>query len=244
MSLSWEGLDTESFDDTGETVTLGDTNNVTDIVVFEDLIDFDFLFEQASGEVDFFGDGTTVDLDFEDVSLFGSVVELADESVADNSDNGAVLLDSVKVLLEATGLDFLLVLGEGLFLGSVPVLVESSLEFFTEVLSPDSGESSHTTWGVDVADKTDDLHGGSLNNGSSFDDLLFVESGPGTVDFSHDVGHTSLEPDKGGQVWLLRSVVTGERSDSAPGVFGSSSWHETQVSSSWSSEFSVRHTAL
>lgn len=173
--------------------------------------------------------------------FFGSVVELADESVADDSDDRAVLLDSVKVLLECAAFDFFLVLGEALFLASVPVLVESSLEFFTEVLGPDGAESSEASRGVDVADKSHDLHGRGFDDSGGFDDLLFVQSGAGSVDFSKDMCHTGLEADEGGQVRLFGGVISGERSDSSSGMFGSSSWHETKVASSGTDKLSVRH---
>lgn len=173
--------------------------------------------------------------------LFGSVVELADESVADDSDDRAVLLDSVQVLLEGSAFDLFLVFGEALLLASVPVLVESSLEFFTEVLCPDGAEGSETSGGVDVADKSDDLHGRCFDDSGCFDDLFFVQVGAGSVDFSEYMGHTGLEADEGGQVRFFGGVISGEGSDSSSGMFGSSSWHETKVASSGTDKLSVRH---
>jgi len=47
-------FDTVSFDDTLETFTSGDTDNVDHFILVENGVDFDLLFEIAVGEVDFF----------------------------------------------------------------------------------------------------------------------------------------------------------------------------------------------
>lgn len=48
--------------------------------------------------------------------------------------------------------------GEGLLLRLVPVLVESALNLVAQVLSPDGGERSETTWSLNVANKTNSDH--------------------------------------------------------------------------------------
>ena len=63
---------------------------------------------------------------------------------------------------------------EGLLFRSVPVLVESSLEFFTKVRSPDSSEGAKSTGSLDVSNNANDNDGGCLDNGDGFDDLAFV----------------------------------------------------------------------
>lgn len=67
---------------------------------------------------------------------------LADLGVCEDTDNGAVLLDTLELLSDGLALAGVLlsVLGESLLLGSVPVLVEAALEFITEMLSPDGSE--------------------------------------------------------------------------------------------------------
>jgi hypothetical protein len=83
---------------------------------------------------------------------------LADLGVGEDTDDGAVLLDALK--LTGDGGTVLLsvllgVLGEGLLLALVPVLVEAALDLVAQVLSPDSGERAETTGGLDVTDNTD-----------------------------------------------------------------------------------------
>lgn len=53
---------------------------------------------------------------------------------------------------------FLGVLREGLLLALVPVLVEASLEFITEMFGPDGSEGSETAGSLDVANDTNDDH--------------------------------------------------------------------------------------
>jgi len=124
MGLSGESLSTESLGNTSVTLTLGDTEDVDHFVLVEDLGNSDFLFEMLLGEVDLLGDGTTVDLDFEDVSLLLSKVELIQLGVDDDSDDLAIFLNSVKLALDGLFIaPFLGVLGESLLLGVHPVLV-------------------------------------------------------------------------------------------------------------------------
>lgn len=87
-------------------------------VLFEDLVDSDFLFEEIVGELDLLLNSSSIDLDFKDVVLLLSEVEFAHLGVDDNSNDGAVLLDSVKLSLDVLGVlsDLLGVLGESLSL--------------------------------------------------------------------------------------------------------------------------------
>jgi hypothetical protein len=169
VGLSWQSLGSPSGGGTFESLTLGDTDNVEHFVLLEDLADSDFLFELGLGEIDFFSDVlASVDLDFEDVGLLLSEVEVIELGVGDDSDDLArklaetppqvpVFLDSIQ--LSGDGLfifPLLGVLGESLLLGVNPVLVESSLEFSGQVLSPDGGQSSETSGGFNVSDDTSD----------------------------------------------------------------------------------------
>lgn len=129
--------------DTGETVTLGDGDAVDHLVLLEDGRDLDGLLEEAVGELDLVGNGTTVDLDLHEVGLLLLERSLADLGVGQDADDGAVLLDALEVAGDglAVVLGVLLgVLGEGLLLGLVPVLVEAALDLVVEVLSPDGGQ--------------------------------------------------------------------------------------------------------
>jgi len=176
VSLSWESLGSESGGNTFVTFTLSDTENVDHLILVEDLRDSDLLFEVLSGVVNLLGNGTTVDLDFEDVSLLLSKVELVHLSVDDDSDNLTIFLNSIKlagdVLFVAPFLD---VLGESLLLGVHPVFIESSLELSGQVLSPDGGQSSETSWSFDVTNDTTNNNCWSFEDSASFDDFLLVE---------------------------------------------------------------------
>jgi len=124
MGLSGESLGSESGSDTFVTLTLGNTENINHFVLVDDLGDSDFLFEVLLGEIDLLGDGTTVNLDFEDVSLLLSKVKLIELSVDDNSDDLAVFLDSFELSIDVLGVAPLLgILSESLLLGVHPVLV-------------------------------------------------------------------------------------------------------------------------
>lgn len=244
VGLSGQSLGSPSGGGTFESLTLGDTDDVEHFVLLEDLADSDFLFELGLGEIDFLGDVlTTVDLDFEDVSLLLSEVKVIKLGVSDDSDDLAVFLDSIQ--LSGDGLfvfPLLGVLGEGLLLGVDPVLVESSLELSGQVLSPDGGQSSETSGGFDVSDDTSNDDCGGFEDGDTFDDFLLVELGSWLLDFSENVCHTSLEDGESSQVDWLGFIVFREGTDSSSVVLGSLSWEETQGTVSRTFELSVRHS--
>jgi len=56
-----------SFNDTLETFTFGDTDNIHHFILREDGVNFNFFFEIAISEIDLLGGGTSVNLDFENV---------------------------------------------------------------------------------------------------------------------------------------------------------------------------------
>lgn len=245
VGLSWESLDTESADDTFVTFTLGDTEDVDHFVLVEDLGNSDFLLEVLSGEVDLLGDGTSVDLDFEDVSSLLSEVELIHLGVDDNSDNLAVFLDSVEFSGDVLLISPLsTVLGESLLLGVHPVFIESSLELGGQVLGPDGGQSSETSWSFDVTNNTADNDWWGFEDSGGFNDFLLVELRSDLIDISEDVGHTSLEDRESGEVDWLRGIVLWEASNSTSMMSSSLSWEESQGTVSWSFEFSVRHVSV
>jgi len=124
MSLSGKLLGTPSSGDTLVTVTLGDGNDIDDLVLLEDGRNLDLLLKVGSCEFDLVGDGSTVDLDLHEVGLLLLETGLGELGVAEDSNDGTVLLDSLH--LSADGLAVVLtellgVSGESLLLGSVPV---------------------------------------------------------------------------------------------------------------------------
>ena len=201
--------------------------------------------DRSVAEVDL-GSGilSSVDLDFEDVVLLLPVVSHEVHlGVGDDSDNRAVLFDSVELGFELLGVlgDLGVVVREGLLLGVHPVLVESSLGSDVQMVAPDGGEGSEASGGFDVADQTDDSQRRGFDDGDGFDLLLLVQFGLGSVDVSQDVGHASLESTESSEVARLGLVVPGEASYSSSVVSGSSSGHESQVALSGAREFSMRH---
>ena len=124
MGLSGKLLGTPSSGNTFVTVTLGNGDNVDDLVLLEDAGDLNLLLEVGSCEFDLVGDGSTVDLDLHEVGLLLLEAGLGELGVGEDSNDGTVLLDSLH--LSGNGLTVVLrellgVSGEGLLLGSVPV---------------------------------------------------------------------------------------------------------------------------
>ena len=216
VGLSGKAGDTESLNDTGGSLTSGHTNSIDHLELVEDLTNGDFTLELLEGPIDLLGDSATIDLDLEEVGLALSEVELGELSGSEDTDDVAVLLDSLEVSLDGLlGLVVLLValsvLGEGLLLGVLPVLVETASELLGEVLSVDGGESAESSGGLNVTDKTDDLHGGALNDGHRLDDVLLEDLLTLTAFVvTSDVGHASLVAHEGGKVDGLGFVILGE----------------------------------
>jgi len=178
VGLARKSGNSPTFDDTLETVTFGDTDDVDHLVLVEDGSDIDGLLEKVLGEVNLLGDGTSVDLDLHQVSLLLSVSELADLGVGQDSDDGAVLLDLSDIGIDGLVLVLRKILksifGESLLLGLVPVLVETSSDIIAQMLSPHGLEVSDSERSFDVADDTDWDHWGSFNDGDGLDDFLLV----------------------------------------------------------------------
>lgn len=102
---------------------------MTHLILSKDRRSIDSLLEVFLGELDLVGNRTTVDLDLHQVGLFLGKTGLSDLGVCEDTDDGAILGDTFELPLDglSTGFRVLLgVLGEGLFLGSVPVLVEAT----------------------------------------------------------------------------------------------------------------------
>ena len=92
----------------------------------------------------------------------------------------------------------------------LPIFVESSLGLLSNVFSPDSLESSHTSGSVNVADNSNGNHGRSLNDGDGLHDLFLVDLGAGSIHLPDDVGHTSLVAKEGSHVHWLGCIILGE----------------------------------
>jgi hypothetical protein len=118
------GVPTRS--DTLESFALGDADDIDHLVFSEDAIDGQLLFEVVAGEVDLIGDGTAVQLNFDDVRFLLATTQQLLLSVNDHTDDGAVLLDLSQLLfdllLAEIVVPFLAGLGESLLLRLGPVL--------------------------------------------------------------------------------------------------------------------------
>jgi len=243
MGLTREAGNTPTSGDTLVTLTLGNTDDINALVLLEDGVDGDLLFEELGGEVDLVGDGATVDLDLKDVGLLLSLeLGLGDLGVADGADDLAVLLHAGKLRLHLVVLSvLLLVVGEGLVLGLVPVLVEATLALIGQMVGPDGGEGAETGGGLDVADDTDADHRGGLDDGDGLDDLLLVELGAGLLDITEDMSHTGLEAHEGGQVARLGGIIGREGLDLTLVMLGTLAGQETQRAVAGCFEFTMRH---
>lgn len=244
VGLARQLADTKSANASFESETFRDTDHVDDVIGSEDLVDLNFLLEQTVTEVDLVRSSfASVDLDFENVGLALRAVEEFRLSVADQSDNRAVLFNAVE---DDSGVFVVLrslfsVLLEHFLLGSVPVAAESAFEFFREVLSPNGRKRAKAAKGFGVADQTNHSHRRSFDHGDCFNNFLFVEVGSCALNFANDMSHASLEAGKGCQMRRLGVVIFGEGSNSSAVVTSSSFRQESQVSASGFFIFSVGH---
>ncbi len=78
------------------------------------------------------------------------------------------------------------------------------------MFSKDSLEGSETLGCLDVANNANDHHWWRLDDGHSLHSLFLVQLGAQLVDITHNVGHTSLVANEGGQVNRLGWVVFGK----------------------------------
>jgi hypothetical protein len=98
VSLAGKTGDTPTGNDTDVTVTLGSSADVKSLALTEDLLDRNFLLEQTVGEVNLVSDGTTVNLDFHQVSNLLAKSQLLGLGVGQDADDGSVLLDALNLL--------------------------------------------------------------------------------------------------------------------------------------------------
>ena len=229
VGLAGHAGNTESLDDTGGSLTTGNTNSVDHLELVEDLSDGDFTLELLEAPIDLLSDGATVDLDLEEVSLALAEVKLGELGAGEDADDGAVLLYSLKVALDGVlALGILLVslrvVSEGLLLRVLPVLVEAALELIREMLSVDGRKSAEPTGGLNVTDEADDLKRGALDDGDGLNDVLLEDLLTlAAFVVASDVGHASLVTEEGGKVDGLLGVILGESSHTAAVVSCSAS---------------------
>lgn len=208
VSLAGQLGGTPTGGDTGETVTLGDGDDINHLVLLEDGVDIDGLLEEVAGEVNLVGNGATVDLDLHKVGLLLLDGSLADLGVGEDTDDSAVLLDALKLAGDggtgALGVG-LGVLGEGLLLGLVPVLVEATLDLIAQVLSPDGGERAETAGSLDVTDDTD---GNELENRILISVLSLLFSRLSFFFLLDSISHNREKPTGGVSMTVTASTIS------------------------------------
>ena len=243
VGLSSKDGNTPSLNDTSVSVTLGDTNDITHLVLREDGGNWDLLLKELSAEINLIRDGTTVDLDLNNVSLLLTNLALRNLSVHDSSDDLAVLLGSGNLSSHLVVISVSLsILSEGLLLGLVPALVEASSALIRQMLSPDGGQSTETVWCLGVTNETNANHWWGLEDSDSFSNLLLVELGTGLLNVTEDVSHTSLVTHESGQMAWLGLIILREGLDLTLEVLGSLSWEETKGTATWMLELTMRHS--
>lgn len=236
-----EMFNSESLDDSLESFTFGNSQNIQHFIGLENRVNSDFFFEKVISEINFSGDVSSVNLDFNNVIFLLSKIEEIHLGGGENSNNGTIFLDSVKLDINGSarfGI-FGLIFRESLLFGGHPVFIESSEGIFVEFLGPNGGKGSKTSGGFDISDNSDDNHRGGFDNGNGFDNFFFVEFGTGFLNVSENMGHTSFESSESGKMDGGSDVISGERSTSTSVMSGSSSGSESKISVSRGFEFSV-----
>lgn len=120
---------TPSVCNTLETVTLGNRNNINNLVLLEHARHLDWLLEKALRVGDLVSHRPAVHLDLHQVGLLLLQARLSDLGVCENTNDSAVLANALKLTSNGFAVIFgvfLGVTGESLFLGSVPVFVEAA----------------------------------------------------------------------------------------------------------------------
>lgn len=228
-------------------MTLSDTDAISVVVVSKDISDWNRVFKEGLGEVNFVGDVATVDLEFEEVRFFLFERERFHLGVSNEPDCGAVFFELGDGLVLAFFGAFVVlfpfsgVLSERLLLGAAPVFVEPPFSFIRDMVSPDSFQSPKASWSFNVADHADAHHWRGLNNSDGFNDLFFVHFVAISVDFTDNVGHASFVADESGEMTFCGFVVFGVGLDAAEVAAGTLAGKEAFGSVAGSFEFTVRH---
>ena len=233
VSLTRKTSGTPTSGNTFITLTLGNTNGIDHFVHFEDIADLHFLFQETLGESDLLFHGTTVDLDFHQMSLLLTNLQLLDLSVGKNTNDLAIVHNLLQlffhILLTFGSGKTSSVVGESLLLALVPVLVETTLARIVHMFSKNGGESAETLGSLDVTDNTNNNHRRSFEDGDSFDNFLLVGLATGTIQGTDDVSHTGLVAHESSEMGLFSSIILREASDVTTVVSASLTRKETEV---------------
>jgi len=244
MGLLREMLDSISLHNSLGSFSLGDSHDVHVLILLEDAVHSDFLFEESSGKVNLIGSAASIDLDFQDVVLLLPLIQLVHLGSGNDSDYSGVLLDPLEFDFNRLVLLVVMLLGvlrEGLLLAVHPVLVEPPKSVLIQLLSPDSSECPQSSRSVNIAHYSYYSHRRSLNNSHCLHYFLLMLLGSRSVYFSQNMSHSSLKSSKSSQVARLRRIILREVSNSSSESLSPPSRKESQMSMSRSFKLSVRH---
>lgn len=96
---------------------------------------------------------------------------------------------------------------------NLPVLVEATLAFNVDMLSPDGLEGTHTTRSIDITNHTDTDKCWCFNDGDGLNDFTRSTLGSRTIDFTNNVSHTSFIAKESRQMNGLLSIILREGLD-------------------------------
>lgn len=234
VSLAGEAASTPTLGDTLETLTLGDGEDIDELTLLEDGSHRDGLLEVAVSELDLLSSSlTTVDLDFHNVGLLLTNLDLTDLSVGNSAHHSGEVADASQIAINSLLLGSLIivllgVLGEGLLLGAVPAAVETTQRFLSNVLGPHGRQSTQTTRSLNITHNTNHNHGGSLNHSHGLAHLLLVHLRASTIDLTHHMRAACLVSHKGSEMGGLRGIITRETSNTSSVVSATLAGQETQ----------------
>ena len=153
----------------------------------------------------------------------------------DHTHDIAVLLDSLDVTVHVSlGLGIFLIplgiLGESALLRAVEVLIESSQNSLGKVLGPNGGETTKTSWSVDVSDHSHDFDWWGLDHSHLVDDFDL----DGLLTFlllrsSDNMGASSFVPNESSKMDWLGPVILRESLHGSLSALGPSLWKETEM---------------
>jgi len=208
--------DTPTLDHALVSVTTSDADYVDHFVLGEHTVDGYGFLEETVCEVDFLGNGASVDLDLHDVRLLQADLDLANLGVNDGTNHSAVFLDTRELAVDSPSLIIGKTLGvfaEGLPLGAVPVLVKTTLDFLAQMRSPNGGKGAEALGSLDVTNQTNNDHGGDFKDGDRLQNFTLVHLGTQLIQIANNVGHASLVTQEGSDVGGFAWIILWERSD-------------------------------
>merc|ERR1719221_1900104 len=246
MGLPHQTCDSPASDNSLNSLALGHSDAINHLVLRETVCDLDSLLKETPNEIHFLRNRTSIHLDLFDVSPLLPNLHFGDLGVADCPDTMAILLDAVELCCHRLPIlarlaPALLILGEGLLLGLVPVLVEPPLALLAQVSCPNTCKGAHATRSLDVSDEPHHHHRWSLKHSHRLADFLFVDLRSRPICLANNVRHPSLVSHEGCEMRLLRRIILRKAPDSAKVVLSALTRREAQATMTGAFKLPVRH---